>query len=229
MIISLVSGAIIAIGRNDTTPLSPLVIEKTIITPVNPKPNNICLPENGIERISYASESRTDYSLKAPDSKNLLRISEPKPPDSKSLDIIETRKFARPNSLALKPSTASLKQHHGLTPTKFNQILISPDTPRVDKKYAELYLHGNYFSYLGLKSSTKPVYCTLNKTQPFYVHHFKKLSMYSEWRQQDTRQDKLYVSNYDSRQRTGRYSVAGKTTANLIMHSSYKVSNNICE
>ncbi|XP_057657501.1 uncharacterized protein LOC130894605 [Diorhabda carinulata] len=134
----------------------------------------------------------------------------------------EIKKFARPNSLALKPTTASLKQHHGLTPTMFNQILISPDTPRVAKKYAEHFLHGNYFSYLGLKSSTRPVYCTLNKTQPFYVPHFKKLSMYSEWRQQDTKQDKLYVSDYDSRQINKSYSIAGKTSANLIIHSSYK-------
>ncbi|XP_066140689.1 uncharacterized protein shn [Euwallacea fornicatus] len=134
----------------------------------------------------------------------------------------EPKKFVRPNTLALKPSTASLKQHHGLTPTIFNQILISPDTPRVAKKYAQHLFNGNYFSYLGLKSSTKPVYCTLNKTQPFYVPHFKKLSMYSEWRQQDTKVDKMYVSAYDSRQRNQKFVTAGKTDANLIMHSSYK-------
>jgi HIV type I enhancer-binding protein len=137
----------------------------------------------------------------------------------------EAKKFARPNSLALKPTTASMKQHHGLTPTMFNQILISPDTPRVAKKYVQQFLHGNYFSYLGLKCSTKPVYCTLNKTQPFYVPHFKKLSMYSEWRQQDTKTEKLYLSAYDSRQRHQRYSTAGKTSADLVVHSSYKVQS----
>lgn len=136
----------------------------------------------------------------------------------------ETRKFARPNSLALKPSLAALKQHHGLTPTMFNQVLISPDTPRVAKKYNQHMIHGNYFTYLGLKSSTKLFYCTLNKTQPVYVPHFKKLSMYSEWRQQDTKADKLYVSGYDSRQKLQKYSTAGKATADLIVHSSYKVS-----
>lgn len=134
------------------------------------------------------------------------------------------RKFARPNTLALKPSIAAQKQHHGLTPTMFNQILISPDTPRNAKKYIQHFLHGNYFSYLGLKSSTKSVYCTLNKTQPFYVPHFKKLSMYSEWRQQDTKGDKLYVSGYDSRQRQLKYTTAGKATGDLVVHSSYKVS-----
>ncbi|XP_044264557.1 uncharacterized protein LOC123011263 [Tribolium madens] len=144
------------------------------------------------------------------------------PADKSPVKITEAKKFARPNSLALKPTTASLKQHHGLTPTMFNQILISPDTPRVAKKYVQQFLHGNYFSYLGLKCSTRTVYCTLNKTQPFYVHYFKKLSMYSEWRQQDTKTEKLYVSAYDSRQRHQRYTTAGKTTADLVVHSSYK-------
>ncbi|XP_019877886.2 uncharacterized protein LOC109605695 isoform X2 [Aethina tumida] len=136
--------------------------------------------------------------------------------------LSENKKFARPNSLALKPTAASLKQHHGLTPTNFNKILISPDTPRINKKYAHHFLHGNYFSYLDLKSSTKPVYCTLNKTQPFYVPHFKKLSMYSEWRQLDMKQDKLYVSAYDSSQRSHRYSMAGSTPDIMITTSTYK-------
>ncbi|KAL1513085.1 hypothetical protein ABEB36_002556 [Hypothenemus hampei] len=168
--------------------------------------------------------------------KKLEKLQEPtaptkivvEPPKLKSPSVetsCEQKKFARPNSLALKPTTASLKQHHGLTPTIFNQILISPDTPRVEKKYAQHLFDGNYFSYLGLKSSTKPVYCTLNKTQPFYVPHFKKLSMYSEWRQQDTKVDKMYVSAYDSRQRNQRYTTAGRTDANLIIHSSYKYSS----
>ncbi|KAK4884646.1 hypothetical protein RN001_000917 [Aquatica leii] len=135
------------------------------------------------------------------------------------------KRFARPNTLALKPSISTQKQHHGLTPTMFNQILISPDTPRIAKKYMQHFLHGNYFSYLGLKSSTKSVYCTLNKTQPFYVPHFKKLSMYSEWRQQDIKGDKLYVSAYDSNQRQHKYVTAGKANADLVVHSSYKFSS----
>ncbi|RZC42712.1 uncharacterized protein BDFB_004963, partial [Asbolus verrucosus] len=168
-------------------------------------------------------EVKTDFPFKVadlkspkPSEKSPVKISEMKP------SFGEAKKFARPNSLALKPTTASLKQHHGLTPTMFNQILISPDTPRVAKKYVQQFLHGNYFSYLGLKCSTKPVYCTLNKTQPFYVPHFKKLSMYSEWRQQDTKTEKLFVSGYDSRQKHQRYTTAGKTTADLVVHSSYK-------
>ncbi|KAJ8912862.1 hypothetical protein NQ315_007994 [Exocentrus adspersus] len=167
---------------------------------------------------SNVAEMKSPQKVTVPNSSTKLLETKPVEKDK----VKETKKFARPNSLALKPTTASLKQHHGLTPTIFNQILISPDTPRVAKKYAEHFLHGNYFSYLGLKSSTKPVYCTLNKTQPFYVPHFKKLSMYSEWRQQDTKTDKLYVSNYDSRQKGERYTTAGKTSADLIIHSSYK-------
>lgn len=140
----------------------------------------------------------------------------------------EPRKFARPNSLALKPTLAAMKTHHGLTPTVFNQVLISPDTPRVAKKYNQHMMHGNYFTYLGLKSSTKSVYCTLNKTQPVYVPHFKKLSMYSEWRQQENKSDKLYVSAYDSRQRQQKYSVAGKPSSEMmVVHSSYKVSRKV--
>lgn len=138
--------------------------------------------------------------------------------------ISETpKKFVRPNSLPLKPPIASMKQHHGLTPTVFNQILISPDTPRVAKKYNQHFLHGNYFSYLGLKSSTKSVYCTINKTQPFYVPYFKKLSMYSEWRQQDTKTDKLYVSAYDSRQKQQKYTTARQECHYAAVHSNYKV------
>ncbi|XP_025831676.1 zinc finger protein 40 isoform X2 [Agrilus planipennis] len=178
------------------------------------------------------SENKMTTEQKSPS-----RVSEgrsPIPP-SKSLEVIRAsnstalpsssesqRKFTRPNTLALKPSISTMKQHHGLTPTMFNQILISPETPRVAKKYIQHFLNGNYFSYLGLKSSTKPTYCTLNKTQPFYVPHFKKLSMYSEWRQQESKTDELYVSAYDSRQKQQKFTTAGKTATNLVVHSSYK-------
>lgn len=179
--------------------------------------------------MAYSSpiiSTRTPSTSKSPKMEALevkIDLKSPKPSEKSPVKPSESKKFARPNSLALKPTTASLKQHHGLTPTMFNQILISPDTPRVAKKYVQQFLHGNYFSYLGLKCSTKTFYCTLNKTQPFYVPHFKKLSMYSEWRQQDTKTEKLFVSGYDSRQRHGRYTTAGKTTADLVVHSSYKV------
>lgn len=189
--------------------------------------NNKNLEINKNVEIAKSLESVSPYFGRKTDSLEVRSnfqktIGMQKSPSSET--SVETpKKFTRPTSLALKPSLSSMKQHHGLTPTVFNQILISPDTPRVAKKYIQHYLHGNYFSYLGLKSSTKPVYCTLNKTQPFYVLHFKKLSMYSEWRQQDTKVDKLHISAYDSRQKQQKYTTAGKISADLVVHSSYKV------
>ncbi|XP_018562876.1 uncharacterized protein LOC108904712 [Anoplophora glabripennis] len=231
---------IISVGRptpRDLPPASPIVQSKLEVTndTFKTSKSNFSMPvDRTIEKLNRSPkigmlEIKTDFYSKSPEIKSPLKtndtnsptkITEIKSPEKDT--VKENKKFARPNSLALKPTTASLKQHHGLTPTMFNQILISPDTPRVAKKYAEHFLHGNYFSYLGLKSSTRPVYCTLNKTQPFYVPHFKKLSMYSEWRQQDTKTDKLYVTNYDSRQTSQKYTMAGKTSANLIIHSSYR-------
>lgn len=174
---------------------------------------------------------RSDTTTEVPETrspKNCSKLNIKFPTSNVPSSITDTpKKFVRPNSLALKPTLASMKQHHGLTPTVFNQILISPDTPRVAKKYIEYLRNGYYFSYLGLKSSTKSVYCTLNKTQPFYVPHFKKLSMYSEWRQQDTKADKLYVSAYDSRQISQKYSISGQICKPLVVHSSYKVTTRL--
>lgn len=231
---------IVAVGKLSKDVLSPMqppiIVSKlhesdnSNLSKIHPKviQKNTLSVENLMEKASQISsdgyESKSAVSPKLTENKSPPMLIEKKSPikELKSSMPSEPKHFARPNSLALKPTTASLKQHHGLTPTIFNQILISPDTPRVAKKYAQHLFNGNYFSYLGLKSSTKPVYCTLNKTQPFYVPHFKKLSMYSEWRQQDTKVDKLYVSAYDSRQKNQRCTTAGKTSANLIIHSSYK-------
>uniref|UniRef100_A0A6P7H0Z2 Uncharacterized protein LOC114349472 n=1 Tax=Diabrotica virgifera virgifera TaxID=50390 RepID=A0A6P7H0Z2_DIAVI len=232
----------------DRTPLTPLIVDRSPLTPKLAEiytqqekngtrfflqPDRLKSPNNlQMERVLVKSSGnflqpekfneRMSRSPKSDSSETSTKTNKSLEQSLETKSVEEVKKFIRPNSLALKPTMASLKQHHGLTPTMFNQILISPDTPRVAKKYAQHFLHGNYFSYLGLKSSTRPVYCTLNKTQPFYVPYFKKLSMYSEWRQQDTKQDKLYVSNYDSRQKGHSYSIAGKTSPNLIIHSSYK-------
>lgn len=217
-------------ATNQPSRSSPIIVQKAI-TPINdkaPQQRHEYMDSKSIVTSSKITESASLSPVKFSErQRSPDKVHELKPP---AIEISsEPKKFIRPNSLPLKPTTASLKQHHGLTPTIFNQILISPDTPRVAKKYAHQLFNGNYFSYLGLKSSTKPVYCTLNKTQPFYVPHFKKLSMYSEWRQQDTKVDKMYVSSYDSRQRNQRFSTAGKTDANLIIHSSYKVSGGFSE
>ncbi|KAF5269848.1 hypothetical protein FQR65_LT05894 [Abscondita terminalis] len=195
----------------------------------HPKPlQDTTTPEPNIHSESEKRNLRVDVKndKEKPIVKSPLPKTDIKSPIASMSETIPKR-FARPNTLALKPSISTQKQHHGLTPTMFNQILISPDTPRVAKKYMQHFLHGNYFSYLGLKSSTKSVYCTLNKTQPFYVPHFKKLSMYSEWRQQDIKGDKLYVSAYDSNQRLHKYVTAGKANADLVVHSSYKFSSDL--
>lgn len=219
--------------------LSPL--EPIAISPVKKLPviiENHATIATTIENLHITTETTTtssnlDRQKLSPNNNKITEPSPPPPPSSTkspnpemgpptTTTTVEPRKFMRPNSLALKPSLAAMKTHHGLTPTVFNQVLISPDTPRVAKKYNQHMIHGNYFTYLGLKSSTKSVYCTLNKTQPVYVPHFKKLSMYSEWRQQENKSEKLYVSGYDSRQRHGRCTVAGRTELTVV-HSSYKV------
>lgn len=162
------------------------------------KPNVHVTPPSEVVSLAPSEEPMEVTPLEIPRLEEL-----PKP--------ISHKRFAskRPNSLPLKPSTAFSKQHHGLTPTVFNQILISPDTPRVAKKYNQHFLNGNYFSYLDLKSSTRSVYCTLNKTQPYYLPLVARFSMYSEWQHQDDGLDRAYASGLDSRQRPGAYSVAG--------------------
>lgn len=207
------------------SPLEPITVAKKLPVIIENHTSDTLNNNNTTLKLS----PKADVQKSPPPAPPKTETSSPKSTDSLAPEMgppaTETRKFSRPNSLALKPTLASMKTHHGLTPTVFNQILISPDTPRVAKKYNQHMIHGNYFTYLGLKSSTKSVYCTLNKTQPVYVPHFKKLSMYSEWRQQENKSEKLYVSGYDSRQRPKRYTLAGKASLELtVVHSSYKVS-----
>lgn len=141
--------------------------------------------------------------------------------------------FLRPTSLPLKPGTFTPKQHHGITPTANTLPLISPETPRPSKSCVQLYLNGHAYTYLGLKSSTKPFYCTVNKPQPTYIQNQYKLSMYSNWQ--------IYTGNnpnildlspyaamglYDSRQRPNKFSVADdkKEIVSLVEMQSTKVS-----
>lgn len=88
----------------------------------------------------------------------------------------------RPTSLPLKPGTYTPKRHL-ITPNVLP--LISPETPRPKKSYGQLYLNGHAYTYLGLKCSTRPYFCTLNRLQPTYVElspDHSKLSMYSNWK-----------------------------------------------
>uniref|UniRef100_A0A1A9W6Z0 C2H2-type domain-containing protein n=1 Tax=Glossina brevipalpis TaxID=37001 RepID=A0A1A9W6Z0_9MUSC len=135
-------------------------------------------------------------------------------------------KFLRPTSLPLKPGTFTPKRHHGITPTANTLPLISPETPRPSKSCVQLYLNGNSYTYLGLKSSTKTFYCTLNCPQPSYVQDMHKLSMYSVWQVCAENnphplglKPKKAMCLYDSRQRENNsYTMAesGKLSYTLV-------------
>lgn len=181
-------------------------------------------PPLRVEKPSPIIQHTSDANFQFTPKPKPIETSEPSEPSflSTSKEVAKPNKFLRPNSLSLKPH--AIKTHHGLTPTVFNQALISPDTPRVAKKYCQLYLNGNCFTYLGLKSSTKPTYCTLNKTQPFYVQSFGTLSMYSQWRHLECKMDFVRLDTYDSRQRISSYTMAQTKMGSLVVDSSYKVS-----
>ncbi|XP_063702157.1 uncharacterized protein LOC134832164 isoform X2 [Culicoides brevitarsis] len=102
-------------------------------------------------------------------------------PSPKVKEESRPNKFLRPSSLPLKPGTFTPKQHHGITPTANTLPLISPETPRPSKTCVQQYHNGHAYTYLGLKCSTKPFYCTVNKPQPAYCVTQAKLSMYSNW------------------------------------------------
>ncbi|XP_058836700.1 uncharacterized protein LOC131693138 isoform X2 [Topomyia yanbarensis] len=160
----------------------------------------------------------------------------PEPMDVKPIDsapqqppaVAAKPKFVRPNSLPLKPGTFTPKGHHGITPTHNTMPLISPDTPRPSKSCRELYFNGHAYTNIGLKSSTKPFYCTVNKTQPFYVQTQKQLSMYSNWQVHPENKPHplglksvAVMSLYDSsQQRDHRYSIASQVLSLAVVNSS---------
>ncbi|XP_050090324.1 uncharacterized protein LOC126574276 isoform X2 [Anopheles aquasalis] len=141
---------------------------------------------------------------------------------------LKANKFLRPTTLPLKPGTFTPKRHHGITPTNNTMPLISPETPRPSKSCRELYFNGHAYTNIGLKSSTKPFYCTVNKTQPFYFQTSKKLSMYSNWQvhpENDPHPLRFsqvaVIALYDSNQlRDRRYSIAGSRTIPLTLVAS---------
>lgn len=141
--------------------------------------------------------------------------------------------FLRPTSLSLKPGTFTPKQHHGITPTANTLPLISPETPRPSKSCVQLYLNGHAYTYLGLKSSTKPFYCTVNKPQPTYIQNQHKLSMYSNWQIYNGNNPNILdlspyaaMSLYDSRQRPNKFSIAEdkKEIAKLVDMQTVKLT-----
>lgn len=146
-------------------------------------------------------------------------------------------KFLRPSSLPLKPGTFTPKMHHGITPTANTLPLISPETPRPSKSCVQLYLNGHAYTYLGLKCSTKPFYCTVNRPQPSHFTSQPKLSIYSNWQVCAENNPhplglspKEAMSLYDSRQRLqqcrrlGKYSVAKHDSACTTLHSQSQMA-----
>ncbi|XP_052873840.1 uncharacterized protein LOC128279161 [Anopheles cruzii] len=163
----------------------------------------------------------------------------PPPPDQSNLTLTlaasgsfpapsKANKFLRPNTLPLKPGTFTPKRHHGITPTNNTMPLISPETPRPSKSCRELYFNGHAYTNIGLKSSTKPFYCTVNKTQPFYFQTTKQLSMYSNWQVHPENDPHplgfgqvTVMALYDSNQQLDRrYSIACPKTAPLTVVAS---------
>uniref|UniRef100_A0A182RFP6 Uncharacterized protein n=2 Tax=Anopheles funestus TaxID=62324 RepID=A0A182RFP6_ANOFN len=148
--------------------------------------------------------------------------------DNLAVPPSKSNRFLRPNTLPLKPGTFTPKRHHGITPTNNTMPLISPETPRPSKSCRELYFNGHAYTNIGLKSSTKPFYCTVNKTQPFYCQTPKQLSMYSNWQvhpENDPHPLGLkqvnVLSLYDSNQhRDRRYAIAGSKTFPLTVVKS---------
>ncbi|GAB0090456.1 pneumococcal serine-rich repeat protein [Sergentomyia squamirostris] len=144
-------------------------------------------------------------------------------------------KFLRPTSLPLKPGTFIPKRHHGITPTTNTLPLISPETPRPSKTCIQMYINGQAYTYLGLKCSTKPFYCTVNKTQPIYLpHHIRTISMYSQWQvcaesnphPLGLKPDAV-ISLYDSRHRPMNYTVA-QTSKEFREIKSIQSQGTIC-
>lgn len=194
---------------------------------IMPRPNGVFTKKKSFNfaRIADNIDSRADK--KASD----------EPDDIKAPEIKPTKPaFLRPNTLPLKPGTFTPKQHHGITPTANTLPLISPETPRPSKSCVQMYLNGHAYTYLGLKSSTKTFYCTVNKPQPVYIQNQHNLSMYSNWQIYNGNNPNILdlppfaaMSLYDSRQRPANFSVAAAEAdiVSLVEMQSTKVTTTV--
>lgn len=152
-------------------------------------------------------------------------------------EVARPNKFLRPSSLPLKPGTFTPKQHHGITPTANTLPLISPETPRPSKTCVQQYHNGHAYTYLGLKCSTKPFYCTVNKPQPAYCMTQAKLSMYSNWQvYPESKPHPLHLKPLDVMQcyrsyfkfeRNRKFTIANtsKTAYTLVNSSETRISS----
>ncbi|KAG5677237.1 hypothetical protein PVAND_007011 [Polypedilum vanderplanki] len=213
---------------------SPLIKQNGIIAPPReispmPRPNGIISKKKPFNFARIAdSIDTTRVGRKSPELNMDIQeeISQEQQKPSKP-------SFLRPTSLPLKPGTFTPKQHHGITPTANTLPLISPETPRPSKSCVQLYLNGHAYTYLGLKSSTKPFYCTVNKPQPTYIQNQHKLSMYSNWQIYNGNNPNILdlspyaaMSLYDSRQRPNKFSIADekKNPVKLIDMQTIRVT-----
>lgn len=217
-----------------------VIIRKPDIIMKNKKPrihSDVISPLHiDVTTSSSASSSPVIPTLILPESTvtqdAIVTIAEQRNFDTLLKTVPKATKFLRPSSLPLKPGTFTPKRHHGITPTANTLPLISPETPRPSKNCIQLYLDGHAYTYLGLKCSTKPFYCTVNRPQPVHFTNQHKLSIYSNWQTCAESNPhplglspKEAMSLYDSRQRqqqyrrNGKYTVANSTTKFTTLHS----------
>lgn len=217
------------INKNDLPPPSVPIKDKRLNSP-SMKQNGLIVPPPR----EVSPMSRPNGVMTKKKSFNFARIADnleakgKKSPESGTEpqdEIVKETKpaFLRPNTLSLKPGTFTPKQHHGITPTANTLPLISPETPRPSKSCVQLYLNGHAYTYLGLKSSTKPFYCTVNKPQPSYIQNQHKLSMYSNWQIYNGNNPNIFdlspysaMSLYDSRQRSSKYAISKENKKELV-------------
>lgn len=132
--------------------------------------------------------------------------------------------LARPKSLAIPPASV----HSSMMGT----TLVSPETPRPNRKYGQCYFNGHYYTYLELKHSTRVYYCCIFRPQPMYLPQITdpKLSMYSVWQTVPPAPDPYgltpanVIALYNSKTKTGNvvYSTAPRSTCDLTLtHSTY--------
>ncbi|KAL7046864.1 hypothetical protein ACKWTF_002725 [Chironomus riparius] len=198
---------------------------------VMPRPNGVILSKKKSFNFARIADNidAANRGRKSPEFNSECQEELAPPPEQKMLKPA----FLRPTTLPLKPGTFTPKQHHGITPTANTLPLISPETPRPSKSCVQLYLNGHAYTYLGLKSSTKPFYCTVNKPQPTYIQNQYKLSMYSNWQIYTGNNPNIFdlspyaaMGLYDSRQRPPKFSIAEseKEIVKLVEMQSTKVT-----
>lgn len=223
------------LNKNDLPPPPIPVKDKRLNSPL--------MKQNGLGRDPSQIMPRPNGVFTKKKSFNFARIADNIDGSKKLLedqaddDVKPTKPaFLRPTTLPLKPGTFTPKQHHGITPTANTLPLISPETPRPSKSCVQLYLNGHAYTYLGLKSSTKTFYCTVNKPQPVYIQNQHKLSMYSNWQIYNGNNPNILdlspytaMSLYDSRQRPTKFSVAEdkKDIVALVEMQTTKVTASI--